>query len=426
VPPLARKDGKRVVGSGSLRVGLALLLTLGNGSAAFAQEPEQSDEPEASRLEPAVLPALSADSDVGFGFGAFTQFTRFEPERSPYAWRLQVQGQMSVKRGPEGAEFPIHDHYVDLDHPQLFGKNVRVYGRLGYEKNIIAGWYGLGNAATSNDQGIDRRFQFRRAQPILRLKARFPLLGALSTFVALKGRYVTTGTYAGSKLAEDIAASENGSGERLFGLGDHALVELQSGLIWDSRDDETSPQRGSFHEASWRASPGALTGADHDYMAYNVSTRTYVALAGEALVFAFRLTGDLQTGNVPFYLLGLADGLDSVDALGGKKGVRGVPSRRYNGKVKVFGNAELRSTFHEFSIAGDRFALGASAFFDAGRVWYELESRPELDGRGLGLHYGVGGGPQVLWGEALVIRLDAAYSPDADPIGFYLEADRAF
>jgi Omp85 superfamily domain len=386
--------------------------------------PDDSEDP--NRIETAVLPALAASSDIGFSFGAFAQFTRFDQEQDPHAWQLKTQFKMSVKEGPDGAELPTHDHFVDFDRPGLLGGRLRLYGRVGYEKNIIAGWYGLGNASSDDKGGVDRRFQFRMQKPIVRLKARIHSWHALSTFVGVDFRHTTFGIYDGSKLQEDIAASETGTGERLFGYDDHSLVQLQCGLIWDTRDNETSPLSGSFHEISARGSSGGLTGTDHDYIGFNVSTRNYLALAGEHLVVAVRLTADLLQGDVPFYLLGATGGLNGVNALGSKEGVRGVPSRRYNGKAKVFGNVELRSTFYKFRMFGDRFALGASTFFDTGRVWYDLDTNRELDGTGLGLKYGVGGGPQILWGKALVIRFDAAYSPDADPVGYYIEASRAF
>jgi hypothetical protein len=51
---------------------------------------------------------------------------------------------------------------------------------------------------------------------------------------------------------------------------------------------------------------------------------------------------------------------------------------------------------------------------------------PELDGRGPGLKYGVGGGVRLTSGTAFVLRADLAWSPDATPIGAYVTAGEMF
>ena len=154
-------------------------------------------------------------------------------------------------------------------------------------------------------------------------------------------------------------------------------------------------------------------------------TRNYLSIVDEYLVAALRLKADLLMGHVPFSTLPGVGGLSYHPGVGDARGVRGVPSNRYSGKIKVLGNFELRSIFWRFNIKSTRFGLGACAFFDAGRVWADFK-HSELDGSGPGIKFGTGGGPQLLWGESLVIRFDVAYSPDASPVAFYIEAGRVF
>jgi len=387
----------------------------------------KEEEPKPKRLEVAVLPAVAANTDIGVGFGLYSQFTRFLPDAPPpYAWRLQTLLQMSIKSGPDGTEFPLHDHFIDLDQPGYLNGRLRILLRAGFKKNIIAGWYGLGNASTAQRSDEPRRYQFMRAKPEASLKGRYTLGESLSLFSGLGYQYSDSSAYSGSKLDEDIMVSETGDGIPLYGTGRHSSVEVQAGIIFDNRDHENNPTRGGFHEASVWGAPGTLVGADHDFVGFNVGTTHFFPLAGPYLVFGYRVVGDVLIGRVPFHRLAHSAGLIPLGAFGGFRGVRGVPTGRYNGKVKLFGNTELRSIFYRFKILGDRFAAGASVFFDAGRLWYDFKRRPELDGPGIGLKYGVGGGPQLLWGEAVVIRADVAYSPDADPVGFYLDVGRAF
>ena len=69
------------------------------------------------------------------------------------------------------------------------------------------------------------------------------------------------------------------------------------------------------------------------------------------------------------------------------------------GRVKVLGNLELRAMFLSFMLFDQRWRLGTSAVADAGRLWADYRIDPVLDGTGLGLKYGLGGGPRLQIGE---------------------------
>ena len=385
-----------------------------------------SPSAELNRLEPAVLPIVAANSDIGFVFGALTFLTRLHPDWRPYRHQLQAQFLMSVKNGPDGTEFPIHDHFLKLDFPQLGDGRIRLYTKAAFRRNIIAGWYGFGNDSKAPPSDLTRRYQYRYQMPMCDLISRIDIWRQLSIFAAVRFLYADIDTYEGSKLAEDILSANAGTGSPLHGTDNHARLEMQTGAIWDTRDHETNPQQGAFYELSVRASPGELSGAGHNYLGLNISSRHFFSIFGQYLVVGVHLVGDLLMGKVPFYELARTTGFDAYDALGGFKGVRGVPARRYSGKVKFLGHFELRSVIHRFKVKSQHFGLGASVFFDAGRLWQSAVRHSPLDGDGPGIKWGAGGGPQILWGEAVVIRFDVACSPDANPVGFYIEAGRAF
>ena len=94
--------------------------------------------------------------------------------------------------------------------------------------------------------------------------------------------------------------------------------------------------------------------------------------------------------------------------------------------------AEMRAQIVSFGFLGQQFRLGAQAFADAGRIWSDFKIDKERDGTGIGLKYGVGGGVHFIWGEAAIIRLEVAYSPDATsanpglPLGLYAADGLAF
>jgi hemolysin activation/secretion protein len=138
---------------------------------------------------------------------------------------------------------------------------------------------------------------------------------------------------------------------------------------------------------------------------------------------AGRIVGDILFGDPPFAEL---PRFEDTYAVGGSNGVRGVPQERYCGKVKVFGNVEVRTRVFDFRFLSKPMSVGFEVFFDGGRVWADTGPQPGLDGTGFGLKYGVGGGLRLASGSAFVLRADVAWSPDATPIGAYVSAGEMF
>jgi outer membrane protein assembly factor BamA len=154
----------------------------------------------------------------------------------------------------------------------------------------------------------------------------------------------------------------------------------------------------------------------------DLTLRGYVPLHPR-LTLAMRGVFDALFGDPPFYeLTRFAD----TYAIGGVSGVRGVPGQRYGGKLKAFGNVEVRADIVRFRWLDRPLLLSSAAFFDAGRVWADGSNRPDLDGSGIGIKWGVGAGPLLQSGEAFVLRAEIAWSPDARPIGGYFTAGQLF
>jgi outer membrane translocation and assembly module TamA len=171
-------------------------------------------------------------------------------------------------------------------------------------------------------------------------------------------------------------------------------------------------------------SPGATSGVPFDWMRVNLALRTYVTMVPKRLVFAVRVVVDSLTGNPPFYELAR---YDNTYAVGGGRGVRGIPAQRYHGKLKVFSNLELRGNLLEFDALGKENQLGVVLFLDSGRVWADYRRSEELDGQGFGLKTGVGGGVRVQAGKSFVLRGDIAGSPsEGGGISAYLAGGQIF
>ncbi len=425
---------------------------------AAAEEPKTNKkEKDPHRLEWGVLPAVNYDSDLGFGFGAVGTVVRFHPGINPFRWRLNLQLYATVKRKPAGgAQFPFHEDFIELDVPGLLHNKLRINAALRFLKFSTTGYYGLGNAAvaekpwTEIDEEEDpdayraaRRYhQYDRTYPNAELITRFNVWDRsipahkrrLEVFTGAAFSYNLISLYEGSELQQDVAtrATDSPDGREyqrlLAGTENHALLVLKGGLLWDTRDHEFMPTRGTFSEISMRLSPGVSGGLV--YGGVTANTRWFAPLYRDYLVFATRIVGDMIFGTAPVYELARYDGLIPRDAPGGGWAVRGVPRQRYHGKIKVLGNFELRSMFYRFRIKEQRFGLGAVINADVGRVWLDYR-KVELDGMDSDGNFGkfavgLGGGLRVSWGETFVVRIEPAYSVTEKNFGFYINVGHLF
>ena len=410
-------------------------------------EPLEEEALDPSRFEPGLLPALSYDSDLGFGFGAIGTLARFDPGFDPYRYRLQAQIYLTLTIDEAGqAALPYHHHYIRADFPGLLDDRLRIGARLAFGKFANAGYYGIGQLAERrrfSDEELEaseiaRRFHtYDHATPNADVTGRIRLFtlpeperGRLELLLGLSGSYHLMTLYEGSKLEADAAAraltSAEGArlAELLRGVEDHGLLAASLGLVWDSRDHEFAPSRGTLTELSSKWSPGV--DADLRYVRLHFSTRWFAPVVGEWLVFAHRTALDWLLGDPPIYELAEYGVLQPEEGPGGSGSVRGILLRRYHGKAKIIENVELRAQAPWFTLFGERWRFGAVAFADAGRVWSDLPAEPALDGPWAPFALGVGGGLRIRWGETLVMRLDGAYSPTDETEGFYVDLGHVF
>jgi len=379
--------------------------------------------PDPGRLEFGFTPVLAGDSDIGLAFGGMFTLARFGEGYYPYRWRVEVLLMASVKDGADGLELPFHNDYVKLDLPGLLDDQLRLNFKLAFGRLSNSGYYGMGNESATREGKGARYHQYDRIYPGLEARARIGLSRRVSLMLGGSLTYNWITLFDQSLLKEQMQSRDPQIDALLHGTDDHIVVQLDAGVMFDSRDHEFAPTDGMFHEVSWRFSPG---GTKLTYGGANVTVRFFQSLVGDRLVLAARLMVDLLWGSPPLYELARHGGLFPDAAVGGSCAVRGVPLHRYHGKIKLLGNLELRSKLLPFSLFGQRFNLGATAFADTGRVLADWQSSPSLDGSGLGLKIGMGGGVRFQWGETFLLRADVAWSPDADPVGVYVDINHVF
>jgi len=252
---------------------------------------------------------------------------------------------------------------------------------------------------------------------------RLPLGHGMHIRLANYFTYNTFEVAKGSKLEQDLQSNDPVLRKLLDTPRPHAVNFFEYALVYDTRDDETDPRRGQYHEAFLRYSPGGTGFFPYRYEQVEAVARGYYTFPGDKITIAGRALFDLQLDNPPFYELAR---YEDTYALGGSKGVRGVPAQRYYGRMKVLGNLEGRFDLFTFHALGKELRFAVATFFDAGRLWADIQPHPELDGTGFGLKWGTGGGLRLQQGRTFSIRLDLAWSPDAHPLGGYFAAGEIF
>ena len=223
---------------------------------------------------------------------------------------------------------------------------------------------------------------------------------------------------------------------------------LRLGLMFDTRDQEAAPSKGIWAEATAVMAPGFL-GTTNPYARYALTLRQYLPLAGEDLVFAYRLNYQGTMGkSAPFYVLPyltiVGQGYDR-DATGGYRTVRGMMRARVQGLDVAFYNAEIRWKFIHFQALKQNISLGLSAFCDGATTVrdYDMSYKPASGGNNAlkaeydqymakgtkeGLHITAGAGFRFIMNRNFIIAVEygKAFNKQDGNGGLYINTGYLF
>ena len=369
-----------------------------------------------------MLPLIGGDTDVGIGAGAFGSVVDLEPGFTPFKWKLEFGAFYATKGGLFQPSY--EDAFVTLTLPGLFDNRLRLRIRPSFTRETALPYFGLGNAAHEPTVIDPTRDYYTRLHPALSMNARWAFNQPVFLDVGAQYTYNTLSFDPSSTLAQDMHSSDPYIRDTVATEPHHSVLRFQGAVVYDTRDNVVSPYNGQYHRIQVRVSPRLGEDLPYSYQQIDAQARFYYTPIPRYLTLTARGVFDLQLGDLPFYELAR---YEETSAIGGGNGVRGVPAYSYYGKVKAFANFEARSETFHITVHHKPYILGFAVFYDAGRLWTDLETRrPVLDGTGLGLHYGIGGGLRLQEGHTFVVRADLAWSPDARPVGAYLIANQVF
>ncbi len=365
------------------------------------------ESPGPTGWEPTGLPVVSFDSDEGFGYGVlFDLYNYGEGGYSPYRFTIQPEVLLTTRGRREFTLF--------FDAPHLLPEGWRMDASLAIERQFAFPYFGLGNNsvydALVEDTEGQSYYRFGRIQRLAAVSVQRRLgdspirllagVGVTNTKVeplpeeatsTLLYRVITNAGTSGS-IPETITP----------GWSNHVRV----GVVWDTRDRETGPHRGTWSEVLVQAVPEFL-GSESGYIRWTAVDRRYVPL-GEGLTFANRFLVQDVAGRAPFYDLYIVQtSFKQREGLGGSRTLRGIPRNRYVGKGLLLWNAELRWRAVDFDLAGRSFHMVFCTFVDTGRVWADGFVPGELFSD---LHTAYGVGMKGGMGENFIAALDVGRS----------------
>jgi hypothetical protein len=351
--------------------------------------------------ELAGVPALNFDADEGFGFGAAVELYNYGGNVRPYRFTIQP----TVLLTTEGRR----DVTVFFDAPALIAGGWRLTAFGGREQQLAQPYYGVGNS-TPYDPDAERDpnpYFYRFGRERLRLTADVQHRIGSSPARALFGAGLSRSTL-------DLTPHDSGTtllSSQLSGITPAPEREnyLRVGLLWDTRDQEIGPHRGTWAEALVQRVSSGL-GATNDFTRWTMTARQYLPVASR-VTLAQRVVVQGVEGNAPFdELATIQSSFKQQEGLGGSGSIRGIPKDRYIGKALVLSNSELRWRAADFSLLRRDAFLALSGFVDAGRVWNDrLVVSEALDD----LHVGYVGGARLGLGPSFIIATDVGHSNES-------------
>jgi hypothetical protein len=404
------------------------------------------------------LPLANYDPNTGVGLGARAYYyidgKREDPlfAYTPYQHRMFAQAFFTTG----GLQF----HWLDYDAPALFGSPWRVRSQMIYERNTNRNYFGVDERAQelrfSGDTRTFSRFDdYEKAQQRLRadgttnglydkmmferplwlLSVERSLLGGIlrplfglgfshGGVTDYTGKTSDALDASGSKVSAPNATTrlrEDCDAHRIKGCAGGWDNTLRLGLALDTRDFEPDPNSGFFADLAADFGTQYLA-SDFDYARVMLAARGYVSpIPRHAdLVLAARGIYEVQSQGVPFFSMDTFPFTeDPRTGMGGVRTIRGYKQDRFVGHVMALTNYEIRWTFANTRLLGQRFAFIAVPFLDMGRAFDSVRATSVMHWK-----RAEGAGLRIAWNQATIIMVD--YGVSEEDSGLYVNFTHIF
>ena len=394
-----------------------------------------------------VMPAFSYNNDMGFLLGVLTQVYDYGDGTVYPNYRHKFMANVNIySRGAKQVSLDYDSKYL------IPGKRLTV--SLSYMDNPLYGFYGFNGAVSPYYADLDRRKSADGTDGIAfyanhqrQLSTKLDLQGRLADHLT----WIGGGVYSLQRFSDTAFRIYDGT-ESLFhqylatGLIPAAdtwghRMEIKGGLVYDTRDFETNPERGIF--ATVTASGGmSVSEGMRSSLVLSADFRHYIPVFVSRLTLAYQLAyKGLVTGSLPFYALPAF-------------AMRGSFGNRIMGNGVAWASADLRLCIARFQALRQNYELGLVAFSDAGAVVqsYKLSEQSAygaasvskiLDGAMIGpyasiydravvakerLHSSAGGGFWFSLNKNFLVAIEVGHplNPQDGTLGIYINLGFSF
>lgn len=372
-----------------------------------------------------ALPAVSYNTDMGFQYGALVNVFHYgDGSRYPaYDHSLYVEASKYTKGTG------VLRMYYDSD---CLIRGVRSFVDISYVANKMQDFYGFNGYQSLYDETKESAF-YRMNQKKLHVMADFR--GDIYQHLKWLAGYGFYDYRISSVNIDDLNENRTEDNkipnESLYqkyvdwGLIDAdqanggVLNLIKAGVMYDTRNAKTNPDKGMFTEALLEV---ALPGLNQTpYTSYIIMHRQYVRLIEKRLNLAVRVGAQGFIGNnvAPFYrkpqLISTFATRTVTTGLGGNSTLRGILQNRVVGDGFAMANVELRWKMVKFNVGKQNFYVGTNFFWDGGYIYdpvdvdyslVPLVDRTNYFTEEDGLHHAVGLGLKIAMNENFVVSAD--------------------
>lgn len=284
------------------------------------------------------------------------------------------------------------EYEVTYSNPALAHRRYFFDGKLGYENNRTARFFGLGAGSRKQDEtnytlrdiGGSATFGWW-VMPALRL----------SLTERLRSVHIERGAETSLPFLRD--KFKGLPGEKGSFVWAHRFA-----LTYDSRNAYETPTRGYFGQIFTEVAERAL-GSQTTFVRYGLEGRLLWPLFDDRLVTVIRGLVEWVDGTkVPFF---------ELSALGGEDTLRGFGSRRFRDAGRILLNVEERVRIFALTVRGMRTAFELALFADTGRVFHTFAT---LDTRRV--QTVVGAGIRLVVTSQIVAKIDVGLGSEGTAI----------
>ncbi len=373
-----------------MRKAFVFLLLLGLGATGVAKAQKDSTKVKTGWTF-GLLPTVSFDQDRGFQYGGLVNFYHYgdgsrypQYNHSLYAEISRYTKGSGINRFMYDSDQLLPGYRLTVDLSYLTEQALDLWGFNGYEAVVNKDWEDDGSADYRS------RMFYKYENNFFRFKADIQHTIGESDFNWIVGFNLLDFKTArvSDELLENSAPEGVENPEEIETLYDKYvnwgiiraeekdgtwMNYFKAGLVYDTRDNIASPNRGMWTEAVVQYAPDFEQSGLYDHAKFTVIHRHYLPVKEETLVFAYRLAYQ-QTlwGDVPFYaqpILSTAFLRAATNqGLGGASTLRGILRNRVVGDGIALANVEMRYRFWNFRLWNQDLYVATNVFFDMGRV----------------------------------------------------------